>query len=196
MKEYITQIFNENGGIVKAAVLKEAGISYKSILELMDAGDIERVKNGYYMLPGSTIKEEDLLLKYFPDGVLTMGSALYYYGYLEARPMCWSIAVSKNSSKSRFKQDYPLTEPYYTDNDVLSLGVSEIDFAGGKIKIYNRDRLICDVLKYEERLERSDLRRAAFSYIEDDNKDINKLLMYARKRRVLKKVQGMIGVWL
>ena len=51
-------------------------------------------------------------------------------------------------------------------------------------------------IKTGRRLERPDLRRAAFSYIEDDKKDVNKLLMYARQRRVLKKVQGMIGVWL
>ena len=65
-----------------------------------------------------------------------------------------------------------------------------------KMKIYTIDRLICDVLKYEEKMDREDFKQALLSYIQDDRKDIGALMEYAKERKVRKKVQTMIGVWL
>ena len=125
-----------------------------------------------------------------------MDSALYYYGYIEKRPYEWSIAISKNTSKSRFRMEYPVVKPYYTEPEVMELGVTAIPFAGGEMKIYEKERLICDCLKYEERLEREDLKKALLAFINEPKKDIAKLMEYARARKVVAKVQSRIGVWL
>ena len=57
--------------------------------------------------------QEEIILGLFPDGILCMDSALYYYGYIEKRPYEWSIAISKNTSKSRFRMEYPVVKPLY-----------------------------------------------------------------------------------
>ena len=92
--------------------------------------------------------------------------------------------------------EYPVVIPYYTEPEVLKLGVTEIPFAGGTMPIYTKERMICDCLKYEEKLERDVFKRALLSYIADGSKDIATLLKIARERKVLQKVQNMIGVWL
>ncbi len=125
-----------------------------------------------------------------------MESALYVYGYLKDRPYKWSIAINKNTSKSRFNIDYPIVEPYYTEPEVLEIGVTETDFAGGKMKIYTKERLICDFLKYQEKVDREDFKKGVWAYIMDEDKDVAKLMEFAKERKVLKKVQSMIGVWL
>ena len=51
-------------------------------------------------------------------------------------------------------------------------------------------------MKYEDKMERDDFRTAVLTYINDDHKDVAKLMAYARERKVLKKVQDRIGVWL
>ncbi len=48
----------------------------------------------------------------------------------------------------------------------------------------------------KERLDRNDFKAAVQSYIADTDKDISVLMDYARARRVVKKVQSFIGVWL
>ncbi|MCF0129420.1 MAG: hypothetical protein HUJ70_12645, partial [Pseudobutyrivibrio sp.] len=140
--------------------------------------------------------EDQWILKMFPDGILTMESALYVYGYLKNRPYGWSVAISKNTSKSRFKIDYPIVTPYYSEPQVLDLGVKETDFAGGTMKIYTKDRLICDVLKYQEKMDRNEFKQGVLNYIMDEDKDVALLMEYAKERKVLNKVQSMIGVWL
>ena len=150
----------------------------------------------------------------------------FRHKYIDKKPDAWRIAVSKNTSKSRFINPPVPIEPYYTEERVLPIGAVECvlqkngirieneglpekedaagegvlskseDAAADSMRIYGIDRLICDVLKYEEKMDRGDFKTAVRAYIDDERKDIAKLLSYAKERKVLKKVQSMIGVWL
>lgn len=193
----IRKLIEENGGVVKAAMLYPLGMDYRRIQTFVKKGVLRRIKNGYYGLAEQKLSEDEMILKLFgEDGVLTMESALYQYGYISAKPYTYQIAIDKNTSKSRFHLDYPFVYPYYSEPKALELGVTKIPFAGGEMKIFDKERLICDCLKYEERLSRESLKQALHSFIDDDDKDIARLLQYARERKVLTKVQNRIGVWL
>ena len=193
----IRELVREHDGVVKTAELYTLGLDYRRIQSFVDWGVLIRVKNGYYSLQEQKLSEDEMIYRLFgADGVLTMESALYIYGYLPAKPAEDQIAVDKNTSKSRFHLNYPFVHPYYSEPKVLTLGVTQIPFGGGTMKIYDRERLICDCLKYEDRLDREDLKRALRGFLAEPSKDISKLLNYAKERKVLNKVQNRIGVWL
>ena len=92
--------------------------------------------------------------------------------------------------------DYPKIIPYYTEPESLEIGASKITFCGLDFQIYDKERVICDCLKYESKMERETFKEAIQSYIKDEDKDISALMEYARERKVVKKVQSLIGVWL
>ncbi len=194
--EQVKKCIDENGGIAKKEHLESIDIDYRRILDFVENQDIIRIKNGYYTYAIDRFSEEELVAKLFPDAVLCMESALYAYGYISRRPLGFCIAVDKNTSKSRFKLDYPKVIPYYTEPEVLKIGVSSILYEGSTFQVYDKDRLICDCLKYESKMDRQDFKEAVQSYIKDDEKDISALMEYARERKVLKRVQNLIGVWL
>ena len=194
--EQITQLIEEQGGIVKKEQFTELGIDYRRILDFVQSGDLVRIKNGYYTDRIDRFTEEELVARLFGDTRLGMESALYAYGYISQKPYGWHLAVDKNTSKSRFKMDYPKIIPYYTEPEALELGSTEIMISGQQFQIYDRDRVICDCLKYESKLEREVFKEALQSYIRDSQKDISALMAYARARKVVGKVQSMIGVWL
>lgn len=194
--EQITQLIEEQGGIVKKEQFTELGIDYRRILDFVQSGDLVRIKNGYYTDRIDRFTEEELVARLFGDARLCMESALYAYGYILQKPYGWHLAVDKNTSKSRFKMDYPKIIPYYTEPEALELGSTEIMISGQQFQIYDRDRVICDCLKYESKLEREVFKEALQSYIRDSQKDISALMAYARARKVVGKVQSMIGVWL
>ena len=192
----ILKLIEEQGGIVKKEQFTELGIDYRRILDFVQSGDLVRIKNGYYTDRIDRFTEEELVARLFSDARLCMESALYAYGYISQKPYAWHLAVDKNTSKSRFKMDYPKIIPYYTEPDALELGSTEITMSGQQFLIYDRDRVICDCLKYETKLEREVFKGALQSYIRDSQKDISALMAYARARKVVGKVQSMIGVWL
>ncbi len=210
-------------GMVRTREFTEAGISYKVLLRMVEEAILVRAKSGYYTLKDGNFSEEEILCTLYGDGVLTMESALYLHGYVEQKPEEWQLAISKNTSKSRFLNPPIAIEPYYTEERVLPIGAEEMvlfegvaeykkEAAVGKedisakegvdkkiclsMRVYGIDRLICDVLKYEEKLDRENYKAAIRAYIADEKKDVAKLLVYAKERKVLKKVQGIIGVWL
>ena len=194
--EKLRTFINEKGGIVKKEEFAALDVDYRKILEFVEAGTLVRIKNGYYTDRIDRFSEEELIARLFPDARLCMESALYAYGYIREKPYGWHLAVDKNTSKSRFKMDYPKVIPYYTEPEALELGSTTIEQNGLMFQIYDKERMICDCLKYEAKLDRAIFREAIQSYIRDNDKDISMLMEYARARKVTGKVQSLIGVWL
>ncbi|MCI8991844.1 MAG: hypothetical protein HFG80_03800 [Eubacterium sp.] len=196
LKSELLQFIHNHGGILKTADLNAFSVNYRQLQKLLEENFLKRVKNGYYTLGESGMTEEQLVAALYSDAVLCMDSALYYYHYIEEKPAVWHLAVDKNTSKARFKAEFPKVKPYYTESHVLESGVVPILVGGSEMKIYQKERLICDCVRYESHLEPKVLRQALSSYIKDEKKDIRSLNRFARERNVSNKVHNMIGVWL
>lgn len=196
VRSLIQKAMDEHNGVVKKEELTKLGIDYRRVNQLVKEGKLARIKNGYYTDRVDGFSEEALVAALFPDAKLCMESALYAYGYIKEKPFGWTLAVDKNTSKSRFKMDYPKIIPFYTEPEALELGASTIELSGNTFGIYDKERMICDCLKYESKMSRDDFKAAIQSYIADPDKDISVLMDYARARKVVKKVQSLIGVWL
>ena len=79
VKEFIVA----HGGIVKKNQLEELHIDYRRILDFVEKGDLIRIKSGYYTIRIGDYSEDELIVKLFPDAVLTMECALYAYSYIK-----------------------------------------------------------------------------------------------------------------
>jgi predicted transcriptional regulator of viral defense system len=192
----IKEKINAQGGIAKKEDISALGIDYRRVLDFVESGDLVRIKNGYYTDRIDRFTEEELIARLFPDAILCMESALYAYGYIVEKQLGWHLAVDKNTSKSRFNMEYPKVIPYYTEPEAMKIGASRITISGYEFNIYDKERVICDCLKYESKMDRQIFKEAVQSYIKDPEKDISLLLEYAAERKVVKKVQSLIGVWL
>jgi len=188
--------FLNRGGILKTAELKELGLSSRQIKRLIDDGVITKIKRGFYELTDNIISDEVIVARLFTQAVIFLESALYHYGYTDRIPLAWQIAVNKYSKTTQYNIDYPLIEPFYHEPKFLDIGVDKIIIDGVEIKIYNRDRTICDVLRYEKKLEKEVFNNAVVRYKEDSRKNIRKLFEYAEIFNIKNKVQTYIGMWL
>lgn len=185
--------------LIKTAQLKELKIYYKDIITLINNGCLEKIKQGYYRLLSASTEEPSeaqTIKALYPDGVLCMYTALFYYGYSDRTPLNWDIAVDRNTSKARFNIDYPYVKPYYMESFHLSYGVTEAEYEGRTLKIFDRDRLICECIRNENKMDRETYNKAIQGYVNDSRKAVANLIEHAKKRKMLKKVTDRIGVWL
>lgn len=196
--EMLKSKFKENVGILRTAEFTALKIDYRGIQKLIASGKIEKIKNGYYhwIENKSELSEQALISRLYSDGVICMYSALFYYGYTDRTPLNWDIAINKDVSKARFKIDYPYVQPYYLEPESLTYGVTTADYGDCTMQIFDRDRLICECLKYEPKMDRETFNKAIQAYINDPKKNVAKLLEYAKQRRISKRVKDLIGVWL
>lgn len=193
----VENLFIHNDGIMKANELLMNGLFYKDIDYLMDNGYIEKIKRGYYQWQGEkSLNEVYTITHLFPDGIFCMDTALQYYGYINRTPNEWCITVDRNSTKSRFNIDYPFVKPYYVSKETLSLGESVGYIDDVKVKIYSKERVICDCLKRSNKMDSEVYNQAIQSYIRDESKNIPQLIEIAQSLKVMSKVRNIIGVWL
>ena len=177
--------------------LEEENIFYRKIQKLIQEGYVEKIRYGYYQwVDPEDFSEVATVSRLFPDAVFCMDTALRYYGYSDRTPGEWHLAVSKDSGKSRFKIDYPFVKPYYVEPSVLELGRTAGEMDGHTIRIYDKDRVICDCLRYRNKMDKEIFNQAIQHYIQDPAKSIPKLMAYAGPLRVKKIAKALIGVWL
>ena len=195
--ESVKKIFDTHDGIMRTKELSEYGIYYKLLCQLMQDGYVEKIRYGYYQWQDDrSFSEAATIVKLFPDAILCMETALQYYGYADSTPATWCLAVDKNSTKSRFDIDYPIIKPFYMQVKLLEIGVESCIIDGISMRIYDRDRVICDCLRQMNKMDAEIYNKAIQSYIKDPKKNIPHLMTYAKKLRAEKKVRTTIGVWL
>ncbi len=195
--EFIKSKFIKNSGILKTSELSKFNVSSRNIKKLISDGVIEKIRFGYYRLVDNEDESEiGVISRLFPDSVICMCSALFYYGYSDRTPLQWDICINKNAFKKRFDIDYPLIKPYFVTSDKLSYGVTNVNIDGCLVKIFDRDRLICECLKSESKMDNEVFNKAIHNYISDPQKNIDNLIKYCEKRKATKKMQNILGVWL
>lgn len=64
------------------------------------------------------------------------------------------------------------------------------------VRIYDRDRTICDVLRNMNKMDKEIFNKAIQGYVNDPQKNVPNLIEYAKTMRVWNKVKNLIGVWL
>lgn len=194
---FLREIFSNYNYIMTTAQLDAERLFYRDIQRMLEAGVIEKVKRGYYhWIEGYDNSEVTLINRLFPDAVLCMETALFHYGYSDRSPAEWNITIDKNVSRNRTNIDYPFVKAYRVEPSLVTLGETkgQIDFVD--VRIYDRDRTICDVLRNMNKMDREIFNKAIQGYVKDPTKNVPNLMEYAKVLRVQKKVKEMIGVWL
>ena len=195
--EHYKRIFDQYGGMMRTKELQNENVFYRRLQRLIDEGYVEKVRYGYYQwIDEEDFSEAGTVIRLFPDAILCMDTALRYYKYSDRTPAQWHLTVSKDSGKSRFNIDYPFIKPYYVEPKILEIGLSNGNMDGHEVRIYDKDRVICDCLRYRNKMDKEIFNRAIQSYIADPEKSIPKLLEYAETLRVKKVAKDLIGVWL
>lgn len=192
----IRKIFDKYDGVMKWNELVENNITVRIIENLINQGYVEKMKFGYYQwIDRPIFSEPTIIKKLFPDAIVCMESALQYYEYTNRTPSTWNLAVDKNSSKSRFRIEYPIVKPYYIPSEQMSFGVDLIEIENVKLKIFNRERTIIDCLRRENKMDAEVFNKAIQAYIKEPKKNIPRLMEYAKRLRIEYKVRRMIGIW-
>ena len=197
IREVARAVVESRGGIAKSADFVAAGIRAVDVVNLCNAGYLDRVRHGYYqMAEQHETAEEQMLATLIPQGIVCVESALFHYGYSDFAPRKWSIAVPRSVSRAKLDVDALPVQTYFVQRDLYELGKTTGDFDGVTLPVYDRERTICDCFKYRSRLDNELFSKALNAYANDPKKNLRNLSVYAKKLRVYKKVIELMEVLL
>lgn len=193
----LNDIFKDYDYVMTTAQLSAVKLYYRDIQRMLNEGLIEKIKRGYYHWIESYGKDEIVIInRLFPDGVLCMDTALFYYKYSDRTPAEWHITIDKNTSRQRTQVEHPLIKAYRVESELLTLGETEGKIDSQKVRIYDRDRTICDVMRNMNKMDKEIFSTAIQGYVKDPKKNLSNLMQYAKALRVQKRVKDIIEVWL
>ena len=193
----LNDIFKDYDYVMTTAQLSAVKLYYRDIQRMLNEGLIEKIKRGYYHWIESYGKDEIVIInRLFPDGVLCIDTALFYYKYSDRTPAEWHITIDKNTSRQRTQVEYPLIKAYRVESELLPLGETNEEIDSQKVRIYDRDRTICDVLRNMNKMDKEIFSKAIQGYVKDPKKNIPNLMQYAKALRVQKRLKDIIEVWL
>ncbi|NPV51913.1 MAG: type IV toxin-antitoxin system AbiEi family antitoxin domain-containing protein [Firmicutes bacterium] len=193
----VKQIFKSRGNIATTGEILKEGIHSSYIADLIGTERIARIKRGVYEWVEDGRKDDlEIIFRLLPDAILCMDNALYYYQYTDRTPGIWHIAVDKRINRKKVKLEYPPIKAHFIEPQCLAIGLAHAEMNGIKVRIYDRERTICDVIRHSAKMDAETVGKAIQAYVKDGRKNISRLMEYARRFRIQRKVHDLMGVWL
>lgn len=115
-----------------------------------------------------------------------------YYDLTTYNPWQYEIAIER--SKKITISEYPPIKLVYFSSKQLELGVVEIDIDGHLVRIYDKEKTICDCIRYRNKIGIDIVKEGITEYIKRKDKDLNKLMKYAEACRVQKILKEYLEV--
>ena len=189
----IIDIINDNGGYVTTKELEKNNINRYYLSVLLKEGKIIRVSRGYYSLKNSYADNFYIMLSKSKKAVFSDATALYFHDLSDRNPSVYDITVPYSAGNSYKKEKN--VNLHYVKKELLDLGLTEMSSPFGmKVRVYDVERTICDIIKNKNRMDSEIFTRALQQYSKLKSKDLNKLMRYAKQLKVDKKVREYMEV--
>lgn len=182
-KSIVEGLFRDSHGVMTTKELLDSGVTYYTIRQLVSSGYLSKIKRGIYTLSDESEEELGLIKALIPSGILCMQSAAIIHDYTSKMPLRYHVSID-NKVRCHNLPDYPKVKLYYWSKQQLNLGVEEIDVNGINVKIYNKEKTICDYVKFRNKLEYSEVKEVLNSYMRDANRNISQLKKYSKQLKI------------
>lgn len=194
----IKRIFEEYYPIVKTCVLRENKICSRDITELMKLDYIVKVKTGYYAWRNDVkeLSRIELVQSIIPEGVISLVSAATIHKLIDGNTL-ENAAVYVTIPTNMIKPTLPVSPEiklFYCSEEKLHIGRISLEMKNRTITIYNKERTVCDLFKYLDRVNNDIALESLKKYMEQKDKNVQRLLEYAYLLRVKKYVEPLVEV--
>lgn len=185
----------DDSGILLTKNAIEAGISKHALYNFIRDNGFEKAAHGVYASPETWEDENYILSLRCPQGVLSHDEALYYHGLTDREPLQKTITIYTGYGTSRMVADG--IKVFTVKKELLDIGKEIVKTSyGHDIPLYNRERTICDLIRSRNRFEIQDFQTALKTYIMGKNKNLNRLMEYAKLFHIDKKIREYMEVLL
>lgn len=165
-------------------VCAESRTEYYATLQKVQEGTLVRVKRGVFAKPDDLANVMIDIEKIIPGGILCMYSAWSYYGLTTQVPQQYDVAI-KRGRKVTLPQ-YPSFSVHNLTDSVLDTGVTSATISGYEVKIFDIEKSVCDAVKFRNKIGLDVCTEIVRNYLKRKDRNISKLMNYAKTLRVSK----------
>lgn len=154
---------------------------------------IEKVSKGIYI---SKNVVDDVYYTFqlrYSKIIYSKFTALYFHGLTDVYPSKFDVTVDYNYHVDEINKNHFVTK---CKKDILNLGVTYVNTPfGHKVKAYDKERCICDIIKFRNKLDEEQVKKSVKKYIKSKDKNLNKLTEYSKKMNINREVIEFVGMF-
>ena len=189
----IEKMFKSNGGYITREDIDKANIPSWFLTEFVRKNNLKKIAPGYYASDSYFVDQYFVLQKRYPKLIFSGMSALYLHRLTDKIPVDIEVVGPQGYNPFRNKIEN-LTIRRVSNNEMYNLGIIAVKTPfGNKVKVYDEERTICDVIKYRDKYDSETFIKALKLYIKKTNNQI-KLFKYARLMGIEKKVFELMEI--
>ena len=181
-----------NTYLSSASVKKQGRTAYYKMLESAKQGELIQVRRGVYanidQLSGNMIDINAVV----PEGILCLWSAWSIHQLTTSMPQAFHIAIKRGRKVSI--PSFPRIEVHHYTEDLLKIGVISMIIDGFNIRLYDVERCVCDAVKFRNKVGMDVCSEIINNYLERPDRNLSKLMDYARRLRVGKIIEQYLQV--
>jgi len=174
---------NENNAFISSAKeINKGRTAYYKMLERVREGELIQVRRGVYasidQLSGNMIDVETIV----PKGILCLWSAWSIHELTTSMPQAYHIAIKRD--RKLVTPIFPKIELHHFTETILEVGSSSMIQDGFSFRIYDVERCVCDAVKFRSKIGVDVCSEIINNYLLRPERNISKLMDYARQLRV------------
>ena len=182
-RQGIEEYLKSQGGAIRTADFRRAGFHNSYLTELAEEGRLVRLKAGLYIAAEEqTVSGFFEILLALPRAVICLGSSLVYYEMTTYEPPAVHVAIPRDDRT--LPPVFPPIRRFSFGEPRYSLGVNKVEIEGRDIMIYDREKTICDAIRYRRVLGQDITNEAVRNYLGNPGYKVDRLVEYARILRV------------
>lgn len=170
-------IEKDNGYLITSKAV-ESGVSKPSVSKYIREHGMEKVAHGIYILEDVWLDELFVLQARNKNIIYSGETALYLHGLTdrEYSHICFTVPVGYNASHIKNKNK----EVHYANAEIIDMGICEVPSSSGNmVRVYDRERCICDLIKDRKKYEIQLYQTAIKEYMSAKEKNLTRLMEYA-----------------
>ena len=193
--EKLEELIDENHGYLITSQAVQRGFTKPFISKYIKEHKMEKAAHGIYNSE-DVWQDELFILQTRNQMIIYSGeTALYLHGLTdrEYSKICFTVPSGYNVSHMKNVNK----DVRYVQKDIYELGVCMVESVSGNlVKAYDMEHCICDLVKYRSSYEVQTFQTAMKEYMTHTQKDLSRLVAYAKKfgmrDEVMKYVEVMV----
>lgn len=176
-----TAVLPEDQKIFSMQELKSKGFSQYKIGKLVDEGKLLKLNKSYYENAEYRGEESDFYYveAYAPKGIICLLSAAVYYNLTTYIPDAVDVAIPRKAKVSAMPDWPQMNVHHYTDSR-HELGITTVREGRNGFQIYDIEKTVVDIVFYREKVGIEETREILVTYLRRMDRNLNRLLKYAK----------------
>ena len=177
--------------------LRDKGFTQYRVSKLVSGGKLIKLNKSYYENAEYQGEESDFYYveTYTPRGVICLLSAAVYYHLTTFIPDAVDVAIPRKAKVSTMPNWPQMNVHYYTD-DRYKLGIETVQEGRNTFRIYDREKTVADIVFYREEVGIEETKEILVTYLQRKDRNLNRLLKYAKLMKCEKVMRGYLEVLL